>query len=317
MISRGIQGAILDWYGPGKQHHDRVAKALREAAEAHSGFEFAVTEDNGALKPCASSGCDVTQRMIDDLNYAYQQYESSPAYMKWRGRPVVFFFDPDKYIHDWDRVRHGVKGNPLFVFRNSGAFGHPQSDGGFGWLASQEGLPYLERFYRKAKDSGGKLTVGSVYKGFDDSVASWGKGNKIPQNCGQSWLDTFAVINRNYDRAHQLDAVQLVTWNDYEEGTELESGIDACVRLSAQLNGNTLRWDLGGGNENAIDHFSIFASSDGKTLTGIGEAEASQRSFELRSVRVPAGTRMLLVKAVARAGLRNSISNQVPLAQNQ
>src|SRR5262245_16384987 len=59
MISRGIQGAILDWYGPDKQHHDRVAKALRAAAEAHPGFEFAVTEDNGALKACASSGCDV------------------------------------------------------------------------------------------------------------------------------------------------------------------------------------------------------------------------------------------------------------------
>ncbi len=92
--SRGVDGAIVDWYGPNFSTENGTTKLLMAEAEKQSGaFEFAVMEDVGALGSCANTvGCDVTAQMISDLTYAYNTFEGSAAYMRQNGRPVVFFF---------------------------------------------------------------------------------------------------------------------------------------------------------------------------------------------------------------------------------
>lgn len=91
-------------------------------------------------------------------------------------------------------MRAALSRSPLFVFRNTGAFDNPASQGGFAWNAPEvanagdpEALRYLERFYDRAQRSPERFVMGSVYKGFDDSRASWGQGKRIPENCGQTW----------------------------------------------------------------------------------------------------------------------------------
>ena len=93
MLSRGISGAIVDWYGPNAAVENNTTLLLKSEAESRSGaFVFAVQEDVGALSACAAtSGCDITQQLISDLAYVYDNYESSQAYMTVNGRPVVFF----------------------------------------------------------------------------------------------------------------------------------------------------------------------------------------------------------------------------------
>jgi hypothetical protein len=71
MMSRGINGAILDWYGPNHSTESNTALALRNEARARSGFTFAIMEDAGALSACAKSGCNVTNQLISDLKYVY------------------------------------------------------------------------------------------------------------------------------------------------------------------------------------------------------------------------------------------------------
>jgi hypothetical protein len=100
--------------------------------------------------------------------------------------------------------------------------------------------------------------MGSAYKGFDDSDAGWGKGRRIDQQCGQTWLATFAVAGRFYSAHHQLPALIIPTWNDYEEGTEIETGIDNCVNLKASIQDEKLTWTIAG-SENTIDHYTILA----------------------------------------------------------
>src|SRR5207248_8672843 len=65
----------------------------------------------------------------------------------------------------------------------------------------------------------------ATYKGFNDTLADWSSNRTINQNCGQTWLSTFSEIGKYYSKATQLESLQLVTWNDYEEATEIESGI--------------------------------------------------------------------------------------------
>src|SRR5437868_760361 len=317
MISRGIDGAIVDWYGPDRAHHHRVAMLLRDESEKHPGFEFAVSEDQGALKEC-KHGCDPTQLLISHLRYAYQHFERSPAYMRRGDRPVVMFFDVDtKYSIDWERVRDQIPGNPLFVFRNSGAFALPQSDGGYAWVGmpneGRNGMPYLERFYKRYQEAREKKPVvvtGSAYKGFDDSEANWGKHRLVEQNCGQTWLDTFDVANHFFSSSKQLEALQIVTWNDYEEGTEIETGIDNCVSISASVDGNKLNWKIRG-NERTIDHYTIWSSTDGQNLTRVANVPAGSHSLDLRRYPGLARRMSLYVEAIGKPSITNHISGAV------
>ena len=108
-------------------------------------------------------------------------------------------------------------------------------------------MQYLDRFYSKAQNSN-KIAMGSAYKGFDDSEAGWGKGRVIDQQCGKTWLATFAEAGRFYSSSHQLPALIIPTWNDYEEGTEIETGIDNCVNLQASASDEGLTWTVSGPN---------------------------------------------------------------------
>ena len=284
MISRGIDGAIVDWYGPLSTHHNNATLNLMRESEVHAGFEFAVMEDVGAVKFAANP----QQKLIDDLNYVNTTYAPSAAYMRRGGRPVIFFFGLETLSTpiNWDVVRASVQGNPLFVFRNSGAFTAPQTDGGYAWLVPQTtvtanymSLGYLDNFYSTALNHLQHRTFGSAFKGFDDSLAAWGHGRKILQFCGQTWLASMARAGRFYNTGRQLENLQLVTWNDYEEGTELESGVDNCFSLTTVVQGSTLRWNISG-SETTIDHYTVFVSFDGENLMPLADLAPGNYSLD-------------------------------------
>lgn len=315
MISRGIQGAIVDWYGPESAIKNQSTILLMKEAERQGGFEFAISEDAGAIKDCEKHGCDPNDKLISDLTYAAQHFEASPAYVRFNGRPAVFFFGLEKSPIDWRRVRQALALNPLFFFRNSGAFSNPDADGAYSWIAPEtEGpddlmaLKYLERFYTKAQSSG-KIAMGSAYKGFNDADASWGKGRRIDQQCGQTWLTAFAEASHFYSASHPLPALIIPTWNDYEEGTEIETGIDNCVNIKASLEGDKLSWKISG-HENTIDHYAVLAQA-GQQWTMVVEVPEGSHSIKLRDLHLQPEAGALCVQAVGKASLLNHFSGPV------
>jgi hypothetical protein len=314
MLSRGIQGAIVDWYGPNSGSKNESTRLLMQEAERQN-FEFAISEDAGSLAECQKRGCDVTAQLISDLNHAAEQFEASPAYVRFDDRPGVFFFGLEKYSIDWRRVRRSVPLNPLFFFRNSGAFSNPNSDGGYSWIAPETaspgdpmGMQYLDRFYSKAQSSN-KIAMGSAYKGFDDAEASWGKGRVIDQQCGQTWLATFAEAGRSYSSRHQLPALIIPTWNDYEEGTEIETGIDNCVSIQASVAGERLNWTVSG-PKNTIDRIVVLTQQHGQ-WTEAAEVSAGSRSVPLSQLSIQPETSALCVEAVGRPSMLNHFSGPV------
>jgi PKD repeat protein len=313
MLSRGLSGTIIDWYGPNNSRLNNASILVKQESEKHTNFEFAIMEDKGALNSCASTtGCDITGRMIQDLTYAYNNFEQSAAYMRVGGRPLVFFFGVDAYTLDWTRVRNSVPGNPIFIFRNNGAFTHAQSGGGFSWTGlssdpNNMGLGYLDSFYSTGLKYPTQQTIGSSYKGFDDSIASWGSLRLLNQQCGQTWLTTMAETGKYYSSSKQLSALQIVTWNDYEEGTALEMGIDNCVSVSASISGSALNWTLTG-QANTIDHYTVFISLDGTNLMPLVNVAAGTTSLNLGSFSLASGSYKVFVKAVGRPFLTNKMS---------
>ncbi len=316
MVSRGIQGAVVDWFGPNATVENTATELMRKEAESHPGFEFAIMEDAGALFNAAvANGCDVTDQLISDLRFIASQFLSSPAYMHLNGKMPIFMFGVNGFFVDWQRAQASVPGNVLLLFRGQEGFQQSFANGGFQWVdinspdAFDPQLSAQDAFYTAGLKSG-RTVVGSAYKGFFDPLAAWGTNRQIHHRCGQTWLDTFADVSKFFSTSNQLAALQVVTWNDYEEGSSIESGIDNCVFLVPSISGNTLNWSVGGGPEATIDHFTVFSSTDGQNLAKLADVPAGTHSLDLSSKNLPAQV-MLFVKATGKPSVRNVLSAPV------
>jgi hypothetical protein len=313
MISRGIDGVIVDWYGPNNSI-DNATQAVMHEAEKHPGFSFSIMIDAGAIGGSSCNGCTPSQTLVQLLKYVEQNYFKSPAYATIQGQPMVTDFNVDRsYSIDWSAVKSALGSSPGFLFQDNDGFSHALSDGSYSWVMPQFGdfgLDYLSTFYGIGGTFPSKKTMGATYKGFNDALASWGSGRVMDQQCGQTWLRTFAKVNSLYSASRQLPYLQLVTWNDYEEGTEIESGIDSCVSLQPSVSGNTLQWSVNG-NENTVDHYTVYSSADGQKLTKLADTKTGVHSLDLCSVAVPAGAHELLVQAVGKPSLANRMPGPV------
>ncbi len=328
MIARGINGAIMDWYGDLSASSNGVAQKLKAAAEAASGFEFAVQIDRGAVDPARNGGPGTpTQNFISRLNYAASHYFTSSKYMQRGGQPIVLEFGcengfgPQHNIFiDWNAVRAAINVlNPrpklIFEYYNGisptvNGFTNPNFDGGFAWISptasdrATGSIQHLRDFYTAALAHPNKFAMGSIYKGFNDTMASWGQGRVMPQRNGQTFLDTLNVIPTYYPGTlptNQVPNLHIATWDDYEEGSALLMGVDGTNTATfARMTGSTLSWGFGG-NVNAIDHIEIWLSTDGGlNFTDTATAHPDVTSYDLAALGLSAGTYTLLVQAVGK-----------------
>ncbi len=331
MISRGLDGAAVDWYGP-ESYEALGAKLLLTEAESHPNFTVFVEVEHGAvLWNSCYPGCSATTAVIQLFTRVANDFFYSAAYTRMGGRPVVREFameaiplpsgqtDTSWSVVDWSAVQAQVPGNPLIIHRNLGGFSKPQSGGAFSWMepktlasepANYDGTDELNWFYSNAVASYAAMPAfGAAWKGFNDILAGWAPsgGRHIEQNCGQTWLRTFAAVNRYYSSSRQLAALQLVTWNDYEEGSEVETGIDNCVSVSANVSGTSLQWSITG-DSSTLDHYTVFISTDGEKLASLGDFSTSTSTLDLSRFAFPAGSYSLFVKAVGKPTLRNHMS---------
>lgn len=313
MISRGIDGVVIDWYGPNNTI-DTATQLVMAEAEKHPGFTFAIMVDQGAIKWDSCTGCTPQQALINQLQYVEQHYFSSPAYMKHQGQPVVTNFNIDlSYSIDWNAVNAALSTHPLFLFQDNNGFSHTLSGGSYSWVMPTTidyGMSYLTSFYDTGMTFPSEQTVGATYKGFNDTLASWGSGRIMKQQCGQTWLQTFSKINNLYNAGKQLPYLQLVTWNDYEEGSEIESGIDNCFTVSASASATSLQWNISGA-ESTIAKYTVFISTDGNNLMPLTSTAPGLHSVNLCSFPIPAGSYKLFVQAVGRPALANQITRPI------
>jgi len=311
MMSRGISGVVIDWYGPADAT-EPTTLAWLAAAENHPEFKVAIMIDKGAvsLSPCA--GCTPQQTMIYLSKYVLQHYSTSPAYATWNGKPIVTQFDLDKhYMLDWNAIQSATGGKIAWIFQSAIGFTHLVTSGSYSWMNATSpvyGMDYLTNFYNAALKSPQLMAWGAGYKGFNDTLASWSLNRIVGQQCGQTWLQTFAKLNSYYNSGNQLPLLQLVTWNDYEEGTELESGIDNCLKVSATVSGKLLQWNVSG-NENTLDHYVVYFSGDNQRLAELNRLTPGTHAMDLSPFTLPSGS--FYVQAVGKPSIKNQMSAPV------
>lgn len=237
-----ISGFVVNWYGPRHEYNDKTFALLQQMAAETPDFKVAAQYDEAVDHPGSA-----TDAVIVDLQYLYDRYispsagESRAAYLRYRGRPVVFIF-PKGSGTDWDRVRQVTQSwadPPLLIYKDPNHKYNDAFDGYYAWVqpgkggwardGSHWGEDYLNYFYKTMKDHyPNKIVVGAVWPGFDDSKASWGRNRHMAYHCGRTFENTVHVFHKYYGPDDPAAFILVETWNDFEEGTDIERGISHC-----------------------------------------------------------------------------------------
>lgn len=249
-------------------------------------------------------------------------------------------------IADWQTIWTTVRnhayfpnnGSPVFYFRNTGGFSHaPFSDGAYAWVNNDcslfnpcsndpWGKSYLDYFYSTSLNYSNLMTFGAAWKGFDDRLASWGANRLIDQKCGLTWLDTMRHANWDPSQAtyngpnayysifRQLPAMAMVTWNDYEEGSEIETGIDNCLSLTTVFVANSangtskVTWFpnfTSPGNEGTVDHYQVWWEDWNGQLQNIANVAAGN-AYNVDVTSLSSDHNKYYVRAVGKASIKNT-----------
>jgi hypothetical protein len=316
---------------------------------------MALMEDQGAFIwtkcPTNGGGVSVTQQtncitnaLESDLDYMNSNYFGSNSYLKVNGamqisaagRPIVFSFICESCFTNptpnwstiWNNVANHVQsysgGAPLFIFENGGGFTHTPTDGAFAWTnwwgtSDSYGFTYLDNYYDASVNYGALLTIGGFWKGFNDSHAPWvGSSPRImQQQCGNTFLQSVRQLTHNSDWgvANPLPLLGVVTWNDYEEGTEIETGIDNCLSLTASVSGSTISWlpkfSSSAGSESTVDHYAVYDSTSTTNLVQLTTVSTGTHALNLSKYSLTSGTHVLYIKAIGQPSIRNQMSNGI------
>ena len=233
MKTAGIDGVIIDWYGH-DDYYDYAANnrnSERFAAIARrAGLRYALCYETQTVPTEIKGGKirteDVVKHGQDLMQWTSAHFFSSPNYVKQAGRPVFLTFG-DPYYNDaqWDQIFSVLPLKPFYFTENDRRL-PTASGGGFDWPAPNGGTTgaarEMDSFYTRS--GGWSAFIPAAYPRFDDIYHEAGVGNSyghIEDLGGKTFSNTL-------ERALKSSAsiVQLVTWNDWGEGTQIEPSVE-------------------------------------------------------------------------------------------
>ena len=295
----------------------------------------------------------VIAHIRNDMCWMNGKHWGSASYQKLNGRPILQIFPDegvipltgpapswtDVWIHiaSWNSNLPGNcaaapynadNGVPLIIFENVGGFTHQDSSGSFYWIepagtdlttdqfiyniAPQGVGGTLDTFLVNSLTYSSDLVWTTGFKGFNSIQANWGTGRIMDQQCGKTWMQSLTESNTYYQSG--IPFLKVATWNDYSEGTEIETGIDNCYTVSAGVNRSSLKWQLNASSASAslstVSHVEIYDSLDGTNLSLLGtQAAAANGTYNLSNLSH--GTHTLFVRMIGKNSIINRISSGV------
>lgn len=218
----GIDGILIDWYGSTEVNdygsNLRNTNAIVDLI-AKVGLKFAIVYEDATIpQVMASSGSmeDISLAR-NDMNYIQNHYFNKDSYITIDGKPLLLVFGPN-YFHnadDWSLIINALSTKPVVMplWGNSSQLG-TVAGGEYIWVD----LVNVDTKYA-SKDNFTNF-MGGAWPGFHDFYKEGGVGDNlfiIDHNNGQVWDDLLAKAKVN-----NVDYLQLITWNDFGEGTMIE-----------------------------------------------------------------------------------------------
>jgi hypothetical protein len=244
----GIDGVIVDWYGPDNYYdygdnNTRTLAMFNYARKAGLNFSLCyedatITAEinggpmNGVNVTAGTAVAHAQQTML----YAQTNYFTA-GYLRWNGQPVFLNFGPQYFTlnSQWVSIFSVLNptNQPAFFTENdrlaagAGAFDWPPMSlsepvGGSNVLSAAVLQNYLSSFEQKA--TAWPAFVSSAFPRFHDIYSQAGVGPSygyLADNSGDTLRQT---LQRSMTNSSAV--VQIVTWNDYGEGTVVEPTVE-------------------------------------------------------------------------------------------
>ena len=312
----------------------------------------AVTRTEGTRAACTGSVSAMQACILADLCYANATYFGTPGYVKvnptthaWATstNPEVGFFPPSD-TSLWNTAVSNLKaitanngwaasmcpsgeqqanGGLVFVDKDTTNVASSPYSGGGSWVGTSawpnqfliDGPTgtYHEDLYSSCSSNTSSFCEGSGKKGFDDNIGNFGSNRVIAQECGQTWVQTLGKASHFTGSNLEL---HVPTWNDYDEGSEIETGIDNCYRINAPtLVSSTVSWTMSTNDSTyaplsgngTIDHFAVWACDlNDKNCSLAGTTTPSTLSLNVSSL--PSGSYHIWVQMVGVNSILNRMS---------
>ena len=221
----GVDAVLIDWYGSHNINDYRVnlnaTNALVDKMD-DVGIKFAaVYEEYTAGVVEDQTTKTAIHAAQDDMEYLETNYFSNNQYLKISNTPVLLTFGPRFFqqASQWNEIFALMNPKPKFLpLWNHGSYVGDTDNGEFSWIDFDASLAGLNSFYNKIPYV--EILIGSAYPRFHDFYEEGGWGSSY----GYVSADDGQTLFKTLDRASKREAeyLQLVTWNDFGEGTVIE-----------------------------------------------------------------------------------------------
>lgn len=236
----GINGVIVDWYGSTdyfdysavNQNTARLFEYTRKA-----GLKFAICYEDQTIQRLIDgkrlTAADAVRHAQQEMLYLQTNFFCDPSYFRLDGRPLLENFGPQYFLasSNWDEIFSVLEASnrPAFFTEDNrlasglGAFDWPpmwlsQQPGTGGVLSEASLKGYLYGFENKSAEW--PACISSAFPRFHDIYQRAGTRNYwgyLGDHDGNTLRET---LNRALTNNSAL--VQIVTWNDFGEGTTIE-----------------------------------------------------------------------------------------------
>jgi Glycosyl hydrolase family 99 len=236
----GIDGVIVDWYGSA-DYFDYAAVNRNTARlfdyTRKAGLKFAICYEDQTIQRLIDgnqlTAADAVHHAQQEMLYLQANFFRDPSYFRLKGKPLLENFGPQYFLSstNWDdifsvletanRPTFFTEDNPLVA--GLGAFDWPpmwlsQQPGTGGVLSEASLKNYLVDFEKKS--ASWPAYISSAFPRFHDIYQRAGVRNYwgyLGDRDGET-------LRENLNRAltNNSALVQIVTWNDFGEGTTIE-----------------------------------------------------------------------------------------------
>jgi hypothetical protein len=227
----GVDGVIADWYGIAPTaDYPEVHEATQAlfAATKKAGMYFAVCYEDRSVQLLVEWGklqpAETTNHLADTFQWMQTNWFTDAHYYRINDRPLLLNFGP-VYLQDpatWTAAMALLPVRPAFfalhhLWRQAGA------DGGFTWVHYDPWSGDLQPSTIRTRigevftyfSKNPAEVIVSAYPGFNDVYRE--RHPELAHRNGETLRETLSVA-----MAGPWPLVQLITWNDYGEGTIIE-----------------------------------------------------------------------------------------------
>lgn len=223
----GVDGILFDWYGSNELYdYPAILKNTESVITftAKVGLSFAIVYEDRTIKAAAEANPDIDGISLaqQDMDYIQRNYFIASNYLRIDNQPLLMLFGPE-YFHSstqWKEIWDVFQQNPLFLVLN-GKYAEVGSvaSGEYLWVDAGS---VVDKYARLKTFS--HWMAGS-YPGFKDYYKEGGWGNGLGFTYEYNDGRTFqSLLEKAVENGSKY--VQLITWNDFGEGTMIEPTLE-------------------------------------------------------------------------------------------